>query len=75
MGFATQAVLRLRDGQPVRTDSGNLIYDALCGSIPDPAALAGALKSLTGVVEHGLFLNLTERALIGTDDGVTTLFP
>ncbi len=70
-----RASLRLRDGRPVRTDGGNLIYDAPCGAIPDPAALAGALKALTGVVEHGLFLGLAERALIGTDDGVITFLP
>ncbi len=74
-GIAAKAMLRLKDGRPVRTDGGNLIYDAPCGVIPDPAALADALKRLTGVVEHGLFLNLAERALIGTDDGVTTFQP
>jgi len=67
--------LRIRDGQPVRTDGGNLIYDAACGRIEEPAALAHALKSLTGVVEHGLFLDLAELALIGTADGVVTLEP
>ena len=40
-----------------------------------PAALAAALKSLTGVVEHGLFLDLADQALIGTANGVTTLEP
>ncbi|MCR5876065.1 ribose-5-phosphate isomerase RpiA [Phenylobacterium sp. J426] len=67
--------LRERDGQPVRTDGGNLIYDAACGRIEEPAALAAALKSVTGVVDHGLFLDLAEQALIGTADGVRTLEP
>jgi ribose 5-phosphate isomerase A len=67
--------LRIRDGAPVRTDGGNLIYDLPCGVIDDPEALAGVLKRLTGVIEHGLFLGLAERALIGTDSGVTTLYP
>jgi len=67
--------LRLKDGEPVRTDGGNLIYDAACGRIEEPAALAAALKSVTGVVEHGLFLDLAEQALIGTANGVTTLEP
>jgi ribose 5-phosphate isomerase A len=74
-GIGAQAVLRLKDGAPVRTDGGNLIYDAACGAIADPAGLAAALKQVTGVVEHGLFLGLAERALIGTDDGVVTLNP
>jgi ribose 5-phosphate isomerase A len=67
--------LRLRDGQPVRTDGGNLIYDAACGRIEEPAALAAALKSVTGVVDHGLFLDLADQALIGTAAGVKTLEP
>ena len=67
--------LRMKDGAPVRTDGGNLIYDAACGRIEEPAALAFALKSVTGVVDHGLFLDLAELALIGTPDGVATLEP
>jgi ribose 5-phosphate isomerase A len=67
--------LRLRDGQPVQTDNGNLIYDAACGRIEEPAALAFALKSVTGVVDHGLFLDLADLALIGGADGVTRLEP
>jgi ribose 5-phosphate isomerase A len=67
--------LRMRDGAPVRTDGGNLIYDAACGRIEEPAALAAALKSVTGVVEHGLFLDLADQALIGTAEGVKVLEP
>ena len=67
--------LRVKDGVPVKTDNGNLIYDAACGRIEDPALLADALKSVTGVVEHGLFLDLADVALVGTADGVVTLEP
>lgn len=67
--------LRMRDGAPVRTDGGNLIYDAACGRIEEPAVLARALKSVTGVVDHGLFLDLADQALVATPDGVTTLEP
>lgn len=74
-GVEASPVLRLSGGAPRRTDSGNLIYDVACGEISDPPALASALKAVTGVVEHGLFLNLAERALIGTDAGVITLYP
>jgi ribose 5-phosphate isomerase A len=74
-GINAVPVLRLQSGAPVRTDSGNLIYDSPCETIANPAALADALKRVTGVVEHGLFLGLAERALVGTDHGVTTLHP
>ena len=67
--------LRMKDGAPIRTDNGNLIYDAACGAIADAALLAEALKSVTGVVDHGLFLDLADLALVGTDAGVITLEP
>ena len=68
--IAGEPKLRTSDGQPVKTDNGNVIYDAACRAIPDPSLLAEALKSLTGVVDHGLFLGLADEALIGTDSGV-----
>ena len=67
--------LRVRDGQAVLTDGGNLIYDASCGAIPNPSLLASTLKSVTGVVDHGLFLDLADEALIGTDAGVQRVTP
>ncbi|CAL4868016.1 Ribose-5-phosphate isomerase A [Asticcacaulis sp. MM231] len=57
------------------TDGGNLIFDVACGAIHEPAGLASALKSLTGVVDHGLFLDLADIALIGGPDGVKVLHP
>jgi ribose 5-phosphate isomerase A len=71
--IAGEPKLRMKDGSPIKTDNGNLIYDAACRSIADPALLAEALKSLTGVVDHGLFLGLADEALVGTDAGVDRL--
>jgi ribose 5-phosphate isomerase A len=68
--IAGEPKLRMKDGAPIKTDNGNLIYDAACRAIADPALLAEALKSLTGVVDHGLFLGLADEALVGTDAGV-----
>lgn len=65
--------LREKDGKSVLTDGGNLIYDAPCGVIGDPSALADALKSITGVVDHGLFLDLADEALVAGPDGVQRL--
>ena len=67
--------LRLKDNEAVVTDEGHLIYDAFCGVIEAPALLADALKCVTGVVEHGLFLDLADEALIGTDNGVERITP
>ena len=74
-GVAAPPQLRMSQGAPVRTDGGNVIYDIACEAIPDPAALAAALKQVTGVVEHGLFLRLAQSALVADSDGVRRLTP
>ncbi|HEU4730775.1 MAG TPA: ribose-5-phosphate isomerase RpiA [Kofleriaceae bacterium] len=68
-------VLRLRDGAPVRTDSGNLIYDLACGPIGDPRALDGALHAIPGVVETGLFVGRADVVLVAGDSGVERRVP
>ncbi|WP_425993906.1 ribose-5-phosphate isomerase RpiA [Caulobacter sp. DWR1-3-2b1] len=67
--------LRMADRGVVVTDGGNLIYDMASGRIEEPAGLAAALKTVTGVVDHGLFLDLADEALLGTDNGVVRLVP
>ena len=74
-GVHAEPALRIRDGAPLVTDNGGLIYDLPCGAIPDVLALATALKGLTGVVEHGLFPALADEALVATDAGVRSLSP
>ncbi|MBV8059985.1 MAG: ribose-5-phosphate isomerase RpiA [Alphaproteobacteria bacterium] len=66
--------LRLnKEGGVVVTDGGNVIYDLPCGVIKDVNALAQALKAVTGVVEHGLFIGLTDEALFASPDGVQSI--
>ena len=67
--------LRMADRGIVVTDGGNVIYDMPSCVIAEPAALAAALKAVTGVVDHGLFLDLADEALLGTDQGVVKLVP
>jgi ribose 5-phosphate isomerase A len=55
------------------TDGGHLILDASFGRIPDPRALSDALLAIPGVVEHGLFLDLADMAMIAGEDGVIEL--
>ncbi len=57
--------LRRRDGVPVRTDAGNLVYDLRTGEIDDPAALEVLLRSVPGVVETGLFVARADVVLVG----------
>ena len=73
LGRSAEPRLRIRDGVPVQTDSGQLIYDLACGALPDPVAVATALKRITGVMDHGLFLGLASEALVGGVNGVSRL--
>ena len=57
------------DGGPVVTDEGHHLLDCDLAPDGDPAALADALKSTIGVVEHGLFLGMADEALLGHPDG------
>ena len=56
---------------PYITDEGNFILDCACGKIADPERTAAQIRSIVGVVEHGLFLKMATLALVAGDDGVT----
>jgi ribose 5-phosphate isomerase A len=63
------AVLRMADGEPYTTDEGHYILDCVLQPGADVDALAGELERVPGVVEHGLFIGMAERALLGRPDG------
>ena len=62
---------RMRDGQPVVTDSGNFILDCHCIAISEPARLEIALNRIPGVVENGLFTRESDGMVVGKFDGST----
>jgi ribose 5-phosphate isomerase A len=67
-------VLRMREGAPLVTDGGNLVYDcAGFAPILDPHTLDRRLDAIAGVVETGLFLESAEQAIIGEADGGITV--
>jgi ribose 5-phosphate isomerase A len=57
-------------GEPYRTDGGNLIMNCKFDALSDPAALERALSMVAGVVECGLFLGLATTALVASPAGV-----
>jgi ribose 5-phosphate isomerase A len=63
------AQLRADEGIPYLTDEGHYILDCVVPADAEAAELDLALKRIAGVVEHGLFLGMAERALLGTPDG------
>lgn len=58
---------------PFISDNGNLVLDVAFGPIDHPVELARSIKAITGVVDHGLFIDIADSALIGTTRGVTTI--
>ena len=67
---------RAKNGdEPYLTDEGNYILDCACGTIEDPEVLAAEIRSIVGVVEHGLFLGMATLALVAGEDGVTEIRP
>ena len=66
-GCATHlARLRIREsGEAFKTDGGHFIVDCACGAIPRPEELADSLSAIPGVVDHGLFIALASKVIVG----------
>lgn len=63
-------VLRVDEaGHVFETDAGNYILDLHLERIDDPKALALELKAQTGVVEHGLFIDIVDQVIFGNEQG------
>ncbi|MFH0848492.1 MAG: ribose 5-phosphate isomerase A [archaeon] len=65
------AVLRESKGKvgPVITDNGNFVLDADFGQIEDPAKLERSLRFIPGIMEIGLFVDMTDEVYVGKLDG------
>jgi ribose 5-phosphate isomerase A len=64
------------DGRPVVTDNGNFLVRCwFPEGIPDAYALAQALASRPGVVEHGLFLKMASEVIVAANEGIRILEP
>ncbi|MBA2439899.1 MAG: ribose-5-phosphate isomerase RpiA [Thermoleophilaceae bacterium] len=63
------ADLRAVGDEPYMTDQLHYILDCAIPEDADPDELAGGLEAVPGVVDHGLFLGIAERALLGTPEG------
>lgn len=64
-----RVALRQADGSPFVTDNGNYILDCSFERIPNPGVLEEQILRMPGVVECGLFVNLTNRVITGKADG------
>jgi len=65
--------LRKDDQNIFITDGGNYIYDLSIGLINEPDNLEQLLNLIPGVFENGLFINLTKKVIIGSENGVRVI--
>ena len=65
-----------RKAGPVVTDQGNLILDVLFNEgINDPKDIESSINNIPGVLENGLFVDLTDKVLVGKiDNGLPIVF-
>lgn len=70
-GFGGQPEQRSKDGNPFISDNGNYVLDCAFLKIDNPKKLHEELKSLIGVVETGLFVDMTDKVLLLRDGKVT----
>lgn len=68
-GVVPEAELRMAGDSPYVTDEGHVILDCTVPAEGSIEELAAALKSETGVVEHGFFLGMADEVLLGSLDG------
>ena len=65
-------VLRRDHGDPFETDNGNYVIDCDFQLIERPEELHHQLIQLVGVVETGLFTDMADIIIAGTDSGAET---
>jgi ribose 5-phosphate isomerase A len=75
VGCVGEMIIRhsAQTGEFFKTDGGNLIVDCAFGAIDDPDALGDVLERIPGVIEHGLFIDIPDMAIIAGEKGVQLL--
>jgi ribose 5-phosphate isomerase A len=69
-GLGLTLVIRGGEETPFVTDNGNVILDVtVADGIKKPGDFAMELKKITGVVEHGLFVGMTDTVIVGGPEG------
>lgn len=68
------ALRKAPDGEPFRTDNGNVILDVTFpDGIADPREMERRIRGRAGVVETGLFLGMASSVVVAAPDGVRVL--
>ena len=73
MGATCEIRMAQRKDGPVITDNGNFVIDAKFDKIESPAHLEIDLNAIPGVVENGIFSQMVDKVIVGTEDGTKEL--
>ncbi len=69
MGGHSTLRMAMKKAGPIVTDQGNLILDVFFDSgIRDPKDIEMRINNIPGVLENGLFVDLTDKVLVGQID-------
>ena len=76
IGGVSNLRMATKKAGPVVTDQGNLILDVLFNDgINDPKNLEMCINNIPGVLENGLFIDLTDKVLVGKiENNIPTSF-
>ena len=70
---AQVAVRQNDDGTVLKTDQGNQLLDCDFGPISNTRELSTQLNERSGIVEHGLFLDLASDVIVASKQGTRHL--
>jgi len=66
MNGSSSLRMAIKKAGPVVTDQGNLILDVLFNDgIKNPKEIEMSINNIPGVLENGLFVDLTDKVLVG----------
>jgi ribose 5-phosphate isomerase A len=69
-GLGGNPGLRIISREPFITDNDNYVIDADFGTLTNPGTLEKDINSIEGVIDNGIFVELTTEVHIGTANGV-----
>lgn len=64
-----EPILRMSDNKVFVTDNGNYIVDCNFINIEDPENLHNQINLIPGVVDNGLFVEMTKKVIVGYQNG------
>ncbi|TVQ21626.1 MAG: ribose-5-phosphate isomerase A, partial [Leptolyngbya sp. DLM2.Bin15] len=65
LGGTVELRMGVKKDGPVITDQGNMVLDVTFAAIANPAEMEVTINNIPGVLENGLFVNVTDVVLIG----------